>query len=58
MPTTLVRTEWNYTLLACSAVLVAAVGAGLLIIVRSLARALGAEPADLSIAAQKAPAEI
>jgi methyl-accepting chemotaxis protein-1 (serine sensor receptor) len=45
-------TERNYLLLACAFALVAAVVAGVFI-VRRLSRALGAEPADLSVAAQK-----
>jgi methyl-accepting chemotaxis protein len=44
--------ERNYLLLACVVALAGATGAGLLI-VRSLSRALGAEPADLSRAAER-----
>ena len=45
-------TERNYLLLVCTLGFIASAGAGVFII-RRLMRALGAEPADLSIAAQK-----
>jgi methyl-accepting chemotaxis protein len=45
-------TERNYLLLVCAVAFIAAAVAGI-VIIRLLSRALGAEPADLSIAAQK-----
>ncbi|CAN7736861.1 methyl-accepting chemotaxis protein [Pseudorhodoferax sp. LjRoot39] len=46
------ETERNYLLLACALAFIAAAVAGTLI-VRRLSRALGAEPAELSVAAEK-----